>query len=235
MIGFEYKNKLPFDDYNYAKIIVSSNSLPSSLDTSEGFYRRWLIIEFPNIFPEGKDILKNVPEIEYSNLCKKICNILPTLIKKGEFTNQGSIERRKERYILASNPLSLFIKDYCNREENFWMRYSELYTQYTIYLVKHKKRKISRKEFSGVLEEEGLEVVKTSKKIGEEWINGSFIEGLEMKTSDDLIIHTKSGKFVRIDSTFMPCKSCGETTSSGWTLENQEDNSIWCDICAEVL
>ena len=115
------------------------------------------------------------------------------------------------------------------------MRYSELYTKYTTYLIKNKKRKISRKEFSGVLEEEGLEVVKTSKKVGDEFINGSFIEGLEMKTSDELLINTKAGKFVRIEATFMVCKSCGETNSAGWTLENQRDRSIWCDICAEVL
>ena len=115
------------------------------------------------------------------------------------------------------------------------MRYSELYTKYTIYLVKNKKRKISRKEFSGVLEEEGLEVIKTSKKIGDEWVNGSFIEGLEMKSSDDLIIITKVGKFIRIGSNFSKCKSCGETNSNGWTLENQEDNSIWCDVCANLI
>jgi len=235
MIGYEYKNKLPFDDYNYAKILVCSNSLPSSLDTSEGFYRRWLIIEFPNTFPEGKEILKQIPESEFNNLCKKVCNILPGLIEKGNFTNQGTIEIRKERYILASNPLSLFIKESCNREENLFMRYSELYTIYTTYLVKHKKRKISRKEFSGVLEEEGLEVVKTSKKIGDNWINGSFIEGLEMKTGNDLMLHTKVGKFIRVDAHFTPCKNCDEVNSSGWNLENQENNTIWCDICAEVL
>lgn len=235
LIGYEYKNKLPFDDYNYAKIIVSSNSLPSSLDTSEGFYRRWYILDFPNTFPEGKEILKEIPEQEYNNLCKKVCNILPGLIEKGEFTHQGSIDWRKEKYILASNPLSLFIKESCNREENSFMRYSELYTKYTTYLVKHKKRKISRKEFSGVLEEEGLEVVRTSKKIGDEWVNGSFIDGLEMKTSDDLIIITKTGRFIRIDKYFGACKKCGETNSNGWTLENQEDKSIWCDVCAEVL
>jgi len=37
LIGFEFKNKKPFDDYNYAKIMISSNSLPTSEDTSEGF------------------------------------------------------------------------------------------------------------------------------------------------------------------------------------------------------
>jgi len=65
MIGFEMKGKKPFDDINYAKMIIASNSLPTSEDTSEGFYRRWIIIDFPNEFPEGKDILETIPEKEY--------------------------------------------------------------------------------------------------------------------------------------------------------------------------
>ncbi len=235
IIGFEYKNKTPFDDYNYAKIIISSNSLPTSSDTSEGFYRRWLIIDFPNTFPEGKDILKIVPDIEYNNLCKKVVEILPKLLDKGSFTNQGDIKRRKEKYILASNPLSLFIKENCNREENIFMRYSELYTNYVKYLIKNKRRKISRKEFSGVLEEEGLEVIKTSKKIGDDFVNGNFIEGIELKIGEDLIIKTTKGRFIRGDKNFMPCKECGETNSNGWDLQDNDSGEIWCDLCANVL
>ncbi len=235
IIGYEYKNKAPFDDYNYAKIIISSNSLPSSSDTSEGFYRRWMIIDFPNTFPEGKDILETIPDIEYINLCKKVVGILPKLLERGSFTNQGDIYNRKEKYILASNPLSLFIKENCNREENLFMRYSELYTNYVKYLIKNKRRKISRKEFSGVLEEEGLEVIKTSKKIGDEWVNGNFIEGIELKIGDDLIITTTKGRFIRGDKNFMPCKECGETNSNGWDLENSENGEVWCDLCAKVL
>jgi len=46
VIGFEKKGKDPFDEYNYAKIIIASNSLPSTEDTSDGFMRRWHIIVF---------------------------------------------------------------------------------------------------------------------------------------------------------------------------------------------
>ncbi len=181
MIGYEYKNKQPFDDYNYAKILISSNALPSSLDTSEGFYRRWLITEFPNVFPEGKDILETIPEVEYENLAKKLLSILPALIKKGEFTKQGSVEERKQRYVMASNPLSSFISEHCKRDETTYMKYSELYLNYIKYLAKHKRRKISRKEFKSVLDDEGLDVTKTTKYEGSDPINGYFIDGIEMK------------------------------------------------------
>lgn len=181
LIGFEYKNKKPFDDVNYAKILIGSNSLPVSEDTSEGFYRRWLIINFENIFNEGHDILDDIPITEYNNLAKKVTQILPELIKVGKFSKQGTIEERTERYIMASNPLSNFINKHCVKGYGKYMRYSELYMAYRKFLHDRKKRRVSYKEFNDVLALEGLEVVKTSKKVGEEWINGNFVEGLELK------------------------------------------------------
>lgn len=180
MIGFEYKNKPPFDDHNYAKIIICSNSLPTSEDTSEGFYRRWLIIDFPNTFPEGKDILKTVPEQEYNNLANKVVDILPDLLEKGLFENQGSIEDRRDRYIMASNPLSYFIKKACERSYDTFMRYSELYMAYRKFLHQQKKRKIGYREFNDVLAIEGLEIVRTTKEVNGKYLNGKFIEGVNL-------------------------------------------------------
>lgn len=243
MMGFELKGKNGFDDFNYSKIIIASNSLPSSTDTSEGFYRRWLIIDFPNEFPEGKDIIEKIPDIEYNNLCKKVIGILPGLLKDGFFINQGTIAERKKKYILASNPLSLFIKEHCNKGDNLFMRYSELYTEYIKYLVKLKRRRISKKEFSGVLDEEGFEIIKTTKKIDDEFVGGYFIDGLEMKVKEsknieedveDYPINTKAGKFKEIEPTLRKCVGCDGINTMGWVLE-KEDGGVYCDFCAERI
>lgn len=179
LIGFEYKHKKPFDDHNYAKILISSNSLPPSEDTSEGFFRRWLILDFPNIFPEGKDILKEIPDTEYPNLARKITIILPKLLEKGRFTHQGTIEERTKKYILSSNPLSLFINLFCEKDFNSYLRYSELYMAYRRFLHLIKHRKISAREFNDVLALEGLEIVRTTKKIDGNYVNGKFVEGVD--------------------------------------------------------
>jgi len=163
LIGYEFKNKTPFDDQNYAKIIINSNSLPFSLDTSDGFYRRWLIIDFNNEFPEGKDIVDIIPEEEYNNLAKKITKILPEIINRGKFTNQGTIEERKNAYIMASNPFSFFLESFCYRDPQSYIKTNELYNAYIKYLILSKKRKISRKEFYEFLSEEGLYSEKTTR------------------------------------------------------------------------
>ena len=180
-IGFEKKNKNPFDDYNYGKLIINSNSLPSSDDTSEGFYRRWLIINFPNDFPEGKDIFLTVPEIEFNNLARKIVGLLPELIEHTNFTNQGSVQERKERYIEYSNPLPLFLNEMYEVDYEGYISYGYMYKNYCQFLIKRKMRVVSREEFSKALTREGYEYRKTSKKIGEDYINDRWIEGLRLK------------------------------------------------------
>jgi len=183
LIGFEFKQKKPFDDYSYAKILINSNSLPSSEDTSEGFYRRWLIIDFPNQFPEGKDILEIIPKQEYNNLARQVLKILPRLLEIGTFTNQGSIDERRHRYIMASNPLSLFIDNFCVHYPDRYIRYSELYTAYVQFLKIMKRRIISKKEFSKALELEGYEIKRTSKRYNDSWITDRFIEGIDLKSN----------------------------------------------------
>ena len=186
-VGFEMKNKMPFDDYNYAKMLIASNSLPTTQDTSEGFFRRWLIIDFANEFEDiGREVWKDVPEREYRNLARKVINILPGLLEKGKFTSQGSIQERKIKYIEHSNPIKIFIEENCKIGFENYAKYNEMYTKYVNWLTANKKRRVKLREFKTALEDEGFYVEKTAKKeIGEngyeEWIHGYYIIGLKLK------------------------------------------------------
>lgn len=185
LISFEAKHKPPFNAYNYAKIIISSNSLPPSEDNTTGFMRRWLILSFPFEFEEGGDIVSKIPKKEYNNLARKVCEILPKLIKNGKFTNQGTIEERKHKYIMASNPLPIFLEKFCEKEEDYFISYHELYVNYIKFLHANKRRRVKMKEFRTALEDEGFFIHMTDKKIhsdGEDrWKRGNWVEGIHMK------------------------------------------------------
>jgi len=112
-IPFEYKNKTPFNDTNYAKLIIATNNLPTTTDKTIGWYRRWLIIDFSNSFTEKKDILEEIPEEEYNNLATNSLIVLNNLLKNREFYNEGDIENRIKRYEDRSNPIEKFINEYC--------------------------------------------------------------------------------------------------------------------------
>ena len=111
LIGYEYKGKDPFEDYNYAKIVISTNNLPTTTDKTLGFYRRWLIIDFHNRFNENKDILLDIPEEEYNNLAKKLVKVLKKLLKKRVFYNEGDVESRMKKFEDLSNPLDKFLQE----------------------------------------------------------------------------------------------------------------------------
>jgi len=115
-IGFEYKNKDHFEGVNYAKIIIATNNLPTTSDKTIGFYRRWMIIDFPNQFSEKKDILATIPDEEYSALAVKCSMILKDLIESRSFTNEGTIDERMKRFEDHSNPLGKFMREFTIEE-----------------------------------------------------------------------------------------------------------------------
>ena len=143
MIGFEYKNKNPFNDYNYAKIFIATNNLPATTDKTIGFYRRWCIIDFPNQFSEQKDILADIPEEEYQILAVKCLGILKGLLEKREFTNEGSIEQRAEKYEAKSNFLSEFIKLFTEEEINSQITSAEFSKKFNSWCKENRHREMS--------------------------------------------------------------------------------------------
>lgn len=157
-IGYEFKNKTPFDDVNYAKIIIATNSLPQTHDKTDGFYRRPLIISFNNRFTEKRDILSEIPEIEFNNLAKKSIRILRELLEKKEFDNEGSIEERKQVYEENSNPIKTFIDKECEINPNYEVPFYLFYDAFAKYLTDRGYRQLTKKSVGNSLRDEGLEI-----------------------------------------------------------------------------
>jgi len=157
LIGFEYKNKNPFEEINYSKIIIATNNLPTTTDKTIGFYRRWLIIDFPNQFSEKKDILNDIPDEEYENLCFKCCKILKDLLKKREFHNEGSIEDRVQKYEDHSDPLEKFINEYTNESIEDFITKSEFHRKLTQWLNENRHRSMSDVVIAKSMKKKGID------------------------------------------------------------------------------
>lgn len=157
LIGFEYKNKNPFDEKNYAKILIATNNLPSTTDKTIGFYRRWMIIDFPNQFSEAKDILLDIPEEEYESLGLKCCMILREVLKERKFTNEGSIEERTEKYEAKSNFLDKFIKEFTENDFNSHISCSDFYKKFSSWCKENRHRDMSEMSVSINMKKIGIE------------------------------------------------------------------------------
>lgn len=180
-LGVEFKNKTPFDNYNYAKILIGANGLPYTEDQTDGFYRRWFTIDFPNKFTEEKNILADIPDIEYNNLARKCIRILNNLIKIRKFTNEGSIEERKLKFEQKSNPIGKFIEDVCNKDDSKSTPFLKFFEAYNEYIKQRGYRPVSKVEMSRTLIRDGYEI-KTERYIKPDNFTSTrrVISGLEL-------------------------------------------------------
>lgn len=166
-ISGEFKGRDPFDFVNTAKIIIATNGLPITTDRSEGFYRRWCLIEFKNKFCDGKDIIDTVPEIEYQNFCRKAVRMVKNLRESGKL-QEPEIQDRKEQYEKLSNPIQAFLNDECKLSEDAYVPIWYLYEQYNLYREIKGHRHILQNEFSKIVGSMGF-----TKK--QQWYNNEDI------------------------------------------------------------
>ena len=157
LIGFEYKNKNPFEEINYAKIIIATNNLPVTSDKTLGFYRRWLIIDFPNKFSEKKDILLDIPDEEYDNLGMKCITLLMELLEKRKFNEEGSVEERMEKYESKSDYLQKFLDEFINQEADGYIPKAEFYKKFSDWCIQERHRKMSENSLGKSMKKYGIE------------------------------------------------------------------------------
>lgn len=158
-MAFEYKNKDNFEDVNYAKILISTNSLPETNDKTLGFYRRWLLIDFPNRFTEKKDVLGDIPDEEYERLASKVVRILTELLSKREFYNEGSLEARQKKYEDLSNPLDKFIKEFTVEDVEAHIFKFEFEKKFSEWCKENRLRPMSEVVLGRKMRQKGYEVV----------------------------------------------------------------------------
>lgn len=118
MIGAEMKyvqDRVNF--VNYAKLIYSANKLPLSYDDSDAFFRRMIVVDFPNRF-SGEDadhyLLQKLTTPEsLSGVLNWALEGRERLMSQGWFSDNKTIEERRSEYKRNSDPVWGFVQDEC--------------------------------------------------------------------------------------------------------------------------
>lgn len=130
-IEFEEKFKKGFLAMSSCKIAFFCNSLPMTRDSSDAFYRRIHIINFPQKFDEeeskenkitkGKlaeaDIITRIPPKEINALAYGSFLMAQLMLKRRfpfKFTHHTDIATKTKQYEELSNPVGVFIEEKCN-------------------------------------------------------------------------------------------------------------------------
>jgi putative DNA primase/helicase len=115
VIEAQRKFQHAFTFVNYAKLLFSCNKLPAVYDNTNAFFRRWIIIVFPNVFQGDNcdpNLLKKLTTpSELSGFLNIALAGLTRLLNNGGFSYSKSTEETREDYIRKSDPLAAFVMD----------------------------------------------------------------------------------------------------------------------------
>lgn len=126
-IGAEVKYGGQYSFKNYSKLVFACNELPQTTDDSDGFYRRWILVEFPYKFKEKPDPGN---ELEKKGMPKKELNqkimqqqelegllwwsieALKDVLNNNEFTYAPTTDKARQKWREYSVPMVKFIEKY---------------------------------------------------------------------------------------------------------------------------
>lgn len=134
--GEPLKAKLLYKDHtettSYPKSIIAVNELPQSADFSDGFYRRFLIVEFPKQIP-----IERVDVNLFDRLKKEQVGILLWIIdgykrlkSNGRFTESESTKQAMDDYRTNSDNVKIFLRETGWHKSDKKVKLANLYSLY---------------------------------------------------------------------------------------------------------
>jgi len=151
LITAERKFQHSFTFENYAKLLFSANKVPEAYDDTDAFFRRWIIVVFPNQFVNDKAdpyILQKLttPE-ELSGLLNLVLPALKRLLERGTFSYSKTIEEIREDYIRKSSPIAAFVMDCLEVDSEAFIIKKDLYNAFSEYCRKRSLPAVTQDTF----------------------------------------------------------------------------------------
>ena len=153
----EYKFRDEFTFWNYAKLVFACNQIPKSPEDTTAFFRRWLIINFPNKFPEGDPKTDTrlaekltTPE-ELSGILNWALEGLQRLIREQHFTTSKTVEETRRQYVEGSDPIKAFVETQLEPAAGNFEPRNDVYNAFLKWCRKRKLPTVGKAAFSSKL------------------------------------------------------------------------------------
>lgn len=114
LLQAERKFRPSFSFYPYARLIYSANEVPPTPDSSDAFFRRWLIVPFEQSFKGKADrhlLAKLTTPTERSGLLNRSLAVLPDLRGCGRFTETETTRQAAERFRVDADSVAGFLDE----------------------------------------------------------------------------------------------------------------------------
>jgi putative DNA primase/helicase len=162
------KGREPIQNYiNYAKMVFSANELPQTNDRTPAFFRRWVIVDFPNTFPADPTWYERniTSELRDQSLTVGLEAVKETLERRA-FTGETDV---RERWMEETDPIYRFIKDLerlnlARRDPNGKVEDKTLYKIYAEWARAQDVEVLDKAVFTREIEKYGIVKAKTHYK-----------------------------------------------------------------------
>jgi len=197
----KYKNIIQFT--NYAKMVFACNELPRVYDYSDGFWERWVLLEFPYHFVEesiynSKDKKDNM-KIKNPNILEEISSEeemsgflneaiigLHTILKNKKFSYTKGTAEVKNKWIRKADSFMAFCMDCIEEDYDSKISKNKLRNEYKKYCKKHKVVGCGDKNIKAILQEnfgagEEFSIIETGMSQERCWTGVKFKEKINVK------------------------------------------------------
>jgi len=182
-ITVEKKFMDPFDFHNTARLIFSANEFPKVKKDDDAFWRRWIIVKFPNKFRPNPKLLKELKDKkELSGFLNEVLKRLPKILN----CTPTIVEDAKREWIRHSDSLKAFYIDCLELDSSSMVSANDLYRAYCEYCDLRSFEPVSMRKF-------GEFMTKYAKK--KKTKNGIVYIGVRVKSFeevDEVEVNTKS-------------------------------------------
>jgi len=146
---------------NYAKLLFSTNELPPVNDQTLAFWRRWLVIDFPNSFQDNPGFFEEAfteDEVEGAIIVSLVA--FRNVWLRRRFSFEESEADYKEKWFRETNSVYAFIKDLLDgrlveslgvraeKDPESRVEASKLYEYYTKYCESEERNPVARRTFT---------------------------------------------------------------------------------------
>ncbi|MEO8853315.1 MAG: phage/plasmid primase, P4 family [Ginsengibacter sp.] len=156
----------PFTMDNYAKLLFSTNELPKETESTDGFFRRWLIIAFEETIPENeqdKELAGKIIANELSGVLNWVLVGLNRLLIQKKFSKSESVKEQVKNFRQQSDSVLIFLEEAGYQPDlNQTKALKELFVWYRSFCEENGYRSCSSSTFSGRLKNAGYEVKRLS-------------------------------------------------------------------------
>lgn len=151
----------PFTLTDYAKFIFNCNELPTEVEHSHGFFRRFLIVPFTVTIPEAeqdKQLATNIIAEELAGIFNWMLAGLGRLLAQQRFTASSVVDQQLAQYQVRSDTVKLFLTEHeYVANLDFYQPTAEIYSQYKQFCLDYGHRyPVARLKFVERLDSVGI-------------------------------------------------------------------------------